>query len=127
MYDGAPDLACRMLVKIAHLLLLIVETFKKELPYNWPWEIMLEGNQALTFDLNKGPNRKQVMGLYARCQFLLAYCMQTFEEMFITGFFETGVSIFGPNVANPTLRYMSYKDAKYGDPVHEDIRRLEES
>ena len=75
MYDGAPDLACKMLVKIAHLLLLIVETFKKELPNNWPWEIMLEGNQALMFDLNKGSNRKQVMGLYARCQFLPAYCM----------------------------------------------------
>ena len=67
MYDGAPDIVCRMLVKIAHLLLLIVDTFHKELPHNWPWEIMLEGNQALTFDLHKGPNRKQVMGLYARC------------------------------------------------------------
>ena len=33
--------------------------------------------------------------------------MQTFEEMFITGFFETGISIFGPNVANPTLRYVA--------------------
>ena len=58
MYDGAPDIACKMLVKNAHLLLLIVETLKKELANNWPWDIMLEGNQALTFDLNKGPNRK---------------------------------------------------------------------
>ena len=47
--------------------------------------------------------------------------------MFITGFFETGVSIFGPNVANPTLRHVAYKDAGYGDPVHEDIWRLKES
>ena len=53
--------------------------------------------------------------------FLPAYCMKTFEEMFITGFFEIGVSIFGPNVANPTLRYVAYKDANYRDPVHEDI------
>ena len=67
MDDGAPNLACRMLVKIAHLLLLIVDTFHKELPHNRPWEIMLEGNQALMFDLNKGPNRKQIMGLYAKC------------------------------------------------------------
>ena len=88
---------------------------------------MLEGNQALTFDLNKGANRKQVMGLYARCQFLPAYCMQTFEEIFITGFFETGISIFGPNLANPTLRYVAYKDTKYKDQVHEDIRCFEES
>ena len=71
MYDGALDIACRMLVKIAHLLILIVETFHKELPRNQPWKIMLQGNQAL-FDLNKGPNKKQVMGLYATCQFLFA-------------------------------------------------------
>ena len=75
MYDGAPNISCRILVKIADLLRLIVETFHKELRHNRPWEIMLEGNQALMFDLNKGPNRKQVMGLYARCQFLPAYCM----------------------------------------------------
>ena len=67
------------------------------------------------------------MQLYARCQFLPAYYIQTFEEMYITGFFETCVSIFGPNVANPTLRYIAYKDAKYGGPVHKDIRRLKES
>ena len=92
MYDGALDIACKMLVKIAHLLLLIVDTFHKELPHNLPWEIMMEGNQALTFDLNKGPNKKQVMGLYARCQILPAYYMQTFEEMFVTRFFETRIS-----------------------------------
>ena len=47
--------------------------------------------------------------------------------MFIIGFFEIGVSIFGPNVANTALRYVAYKDAEYGDPVHEDIWRLEKS
>ena len=64
-----------MLVKITHLLLLIVETFRKELPNNRPWEIILEGNQALMFDLNKWLNMKHFMGLYANCQFLPAYCM----------------------------------------------------
>ena len=53
--------------------------------------------------------------------------MQTSEEMFIKGFFEIGVSIFGPNVANLTLRYAAYKDAEYGDPVYEDIQHLKES
>ena len=47
--------------------------------------------------------------------------MQTFEELFITSFFEIGVSIFGPNMTNPTLKYVAYKDVEYGDPVHEDI------
>ena len=34
MYDGAPDIAYKMLVKTAHLLLLIVYTFHKKLPHN---------------------------------------------------------------------------------------------
>ena len=74
---------------------------------------MLEGKQDLTFDLNKGPNRKQVMGQYARCQFLPANCMQTFEEMFVVGFFETGIAKFSPNVSNPTLKYVAHEDATY--------------
>ena len=61
------------------------------------------------------------MGLYAKCQFFPTYYMQTFKEMFVTGFFQIGISIFGPNVANPALRYVAYKDAEYGDLVHEDI------
>ena len=110
-----------MLVNIAHLLLLIVDTFHKELPHNQPWEIMLEEHQVLTFNVNKGPNRKKVMDLYARCQFLSAYCMQTFKEMFVIGFFDIDISIFGPNMASSTLKYVAYKDVEYGDLVHEDI------
>ena len=30
-------------------------------------------------------------------------------------------------MANPTLKYVAYKDVEYGDPVHEDIRHLKES
>ena len=52
--------------------------------------------------------------------------MQTFEEMFIIGFFETCVSIFGPNVANPTLKYVAYKDAEEGDPIHQAIKQHKE-
>ena len=52
--------------------------------------------------------------------------MHTFKEIFVTGFFEIGISIFGPNMANPTLRYVVYKDVEYGDPIHEDIQCLKE-
>ena len=90
IYEGVPDLACKMLVKIAHLLLLIVDTFNNKLSHNRPWEIFLEGNQSLTFDLNKGPSRNQIMGFYARCQFLP------------WGFIKSGLQVFGPNVKNPT-------------------------
>ena len=34
MYDGVVDIACHMLVKIVHLLLLVVDTFNKELPHS---------------------------------------------------------------------------------------------
>ena len=67
------------------------------------------------------------MALYAKCQLLPTYCMHTFEEIFVTRFFEIGISIFGPNVANPTLRYVAYKDEKYGDLVCNDIQHLEEA
>ena len=43
------------------------------------------------------------------------------------GLFEIGISIFGPDFSNHALRYVAYKDAEYGDPVHEDIRRLKEA
>ena len=36
IYEGVPNLACHMLVKIAHMLLLIVDTFNKELCHNRP-------------------------------------------------------------------------------------------
>ena len=126
MYEGVPDLACRMLVKIAHFLLLTICTFATQLPLNRPWEILLEGQESLTFDLNKTPSRAQIMGIYARCQFLPAYHMQTFKEIFVTGFFDTGLSIFGPHVQNPTLRYVAFKDAESKDPVHQAILQEEE-
>ena len=51
LYKGIPDIACRLLSKFAHTLILCIEVFEKELPHNKPWEIMLEGNQSLAFDL----------------------------------------------------------------------------
>ena len=52
--------------------------------------------------------------------------MQTFEEMFVTGFIKSRLQIFGPNVKNPTLRYVAYKDAETGNPIHQAILRQEE-
>ena len=107
------------------MLLLIVDTFNKELSHNRPWEIFLEGNQSLAFNLNQTPTRSQIMGIYARCQFLPSYYMQTFEELFTTGFFDKGLAIFGPSVKNPTLRYVAYKEAEAGNPVQQAILQAE--
>ena len=125
-FEGVPDLACRMLVKIAHYLLLVTYTFTNKLPPHRPWEIFLEGKDNLTFDINKGPNYLQLMGLYARTQFLPSYHMQTFEEIIITGFSDQGLSIFGPNNPNVGARYVAYKDAKRGDLAMQQMIELEE-
>ena len=66
-YKGVPNLAYQMLVKIAHTLLLIVNNFANQLLHNHPWEILLKGHQALTFDLNKGLNRAQPTSFYVKC------------------------------------------------------------
>ena len=84
------------------------------------------GNQPLAFDLQKGSNKMQVMGLFARCQFLPSHHLQAFEEMFLTGFFTLRLAIFIPFSANPTYRYIAYKDAEEGDPMHQAIKRYEE-
>ena len=86
---------------------------------------MLEGNQSLAFDLQKGPNKLQVMGFFARCQFLPSHHLQAFEEMFLTGFFTNSLVIFNPFNTNPTYRYIAYKDAEAGDPMQRAILQAE--
>ena len=48
-------------------------------------------------------------------------------QMFVIGFFETRISILGPNVTNPTLKYVAYKDVAYGDPIHKDIQCIKKA
>ena len=57
---------------------------------------------------------------------LPSYHLQTFEEMFLTGFIKSGLQIFGPNPKNPTLRYVAFKDAETGNPIHQAILQHEE-
>ena len=72
----------------------------KDLLHNRPWKTGFRENQALTFDLNKGPTRDKyrLIGQWS---------------------FEIGISIFGPKVATLTL--------KYRDPIYENIQCLRES
>ena len=51
LYTRVPNIACHLPVKFARTLILCIEVFSKKLPHNRPWEIMLEGNQYLAFDL----------------------------------------------------------------------------
>ena len=50
-----------------------------------------------------------------------------FEEMFLTGFFTNGLVIFNPFSTNPTYRYIAYKDAKEGNPVHALIKKVKDA
>ena len=88
---------------------------------------MLEGNQSLAFDLQKGPNKLQVMGFFATCQFLPSHHLQAFEEMFLTGFFTKDLLIFSPFSTNPTYMYMAYKNAEEGNPVHAQIKKAKDA
>ena len=69
----------------------------------------------------------QVMGSFARCQFLPPHHLQCFEEMFLTEFFTSGLAIFNPYNTNPTFCYIAFKDAKEGNQVHALIRKEEDA
>ena len=62
------------------------------------------------------------MGFFAQCQFLPSHHLQNFEEMFLTG-----LSIFNPFNTNPTYRYIAYKDAKEGNPMHNLIKKAKDA
>ena len=48
----------------------------------------LEGHDPTSWDLSNMPPPNIIMGLYAWLQFMPAQFMLTFEEAFLTGFFE---------------------------------------
>ena len=90
--------------------------------------IIGHGNNArMAFDLQKGPNKMQVMSFFPKCQFLPSHHLQTFEEMFLIGFFTYVLAIFNPYSANPTYIYIAYKDAKEGNPVHLMIKKAKDA
>ena len=56
----------------------------------------------------------QILAIYARCRNLPARYIETFEEMFTTGFITSDEHIFGPHPAAITARYVAVKDAEEG-------------
>ena len=74
--------------------------------------MLLEGNQSLSFDINKGPNRMQFMGFFARFMLLPSHHLQNFKKMFQIGFITLELHIFSPTIHDTTLCYIAYCDAK---------------
>lgn len=124
-FEGVPDLACQMLIKIADMLLACVIEFHKCIEHKAIWRHFLEGQEMLHWDLHERASLNNLMGVYARCQFLKAHHMVTFEEAFVIGFFDYKSHIFGPYVQDLGVRYIAYhrQDQKY--PISDMVYNAE--
>lgn len=130
---GVPDLTCIMLVKIAMLLVTIIQVFSDIKQTGHPWTRFFEGTQGLSWNLLKAPNRQVLMGIYSRVIFLPAHFMVTFEEAFYTGFFEVQSNIFSMINNDLRSRYVAFmriekemrlKDVLVDDELEWYIRRF---
>ena len=108
-FEGVPDLACKMLVKIMKMLVACIEIFPQALDqYKAPWTRFLEGTNGLCWNLQSFPTSQLLMGFFARLQFMPTYYMMTFEEAHYTRFFESGSHIFGPFLADIHCRFVAF-------------------
>ena len=90
-----------------------------------PFTKFLEGHGGLVWDLQLTPPKPVVMGIFARLQFLPSHFMTTFEEAFLTGYFESQSQIFGPNPTKLQTRYVAYQRQEYATPLPQVIDDLE--
>ena len=84
-----------MLHKIAKMLLATLTAFNPLVASQHPFTQYLEGHNPISWDLSEMPPPNVIMGLYAQLQFMPAHFMLTFEEAFLTGFFEGQSQVFG--------------------------------
>ncbi|MCO5578228.1 hypothetical protein L7F22_032066 [Adiantum nelumboides] len=91
-----PDIACQMLVKIARMIVTCIQVFKDTEDDNHPWNLFLEGKRGICWNLRDSPPRWIIMALYSRLMYLPSHYLQTFKEVFVTGFFEISTQIFHP-------------------------------
>lgn len=89
-----PDLACKMLEKIADMLIAVATAFQNEYIY---------------YDLSQYPLAAKLMNLYARVIHLSARYMMTFEDAYHTGFFEYPGAVFSPFEVYVNTHYKRYQ------------------
>ena len=68
-------------------------------------------------NLSDAPPKEILMGLYARCIFLPAHWMVTFEECFYRRFFKIDNHIFSLMNKDPRSRYVAYMTMENEHPL----------
>ena len=114
---GIPDLCCVMLSKIARMIVTIITSVNDMAQAGAQWTTYFKGPDGLAWDLQESPSKEILMGLYARCIFLLAHWMVTFEEAFYTGFFEVETKIFSLMNQDPQSRYIAFRTMEVDRPL----------
>ena len=79
----------------------------------------------MAWDLGMAPSKDILYGLYARCIFLPAHWLVTFEEAFYTGFFEIKTKIFSPINQEPRSRYVAFMRMEVERPLWDVIEETE--
>lgn len=123
---GIPDLSCVMLVKICKMLVTIITSFNNLARSGAHWTTYFEGPNGLAWDLSMAPSKDILYGLYARCIFLPAHYLVTFEEAFYTGFFEIETKIFSMINQEPKSRYVAFMRMEVERPLHDVYAEAEQ-
>ncbi|MCO5583792.1 hypothetical protein L7F22_037706 [Adiantum nelumboides] len=114
-----PDIACQMLVKIARMIVTCIQVFKDTEDDDHPWNLFLKGRRGICWNLRDSPPRWIIMALYARLMYLPSHFLQTFEEAFVTGFFEINAQIFHPMAKDLKARYVAYQNTLAENPFRQ--------
>ena len=100
-YFNVPDPDIQAILCFLQLLLILLDAS----PYKTPaFRRHCHPKWGLAFDLNKGPTRRQLAGLWTRVNVLPAMYKRDFETMIDTRFFPPYIS-FGRNPPSPFAGY----------------------
>ncbi len=101
--EQVPDLACKMLNKIADMLIAVAIAYRKV--FMEPYKL---NNPSIYYNLDMYPSNEQLMNIYSRVIHLPSRYIETFEEACYTGFFKSPDSIFSPYEVFINTRYKRY-------------------
>ncbi|MCO5558512.1 hypothetical protein L7F22_012097 [Adiantum nelumboides] len=114
-----PDISFQMLVKIAKMIVICIQVFKDTKDDDHPWNLFLEGRRGICWNLRDSPPRWIIMALYSRLMYLPSHYLQTFEEVFVTGFFEISTQIFHPMAKDLKAKYVAYLNTLAENPFRQ--------
>ena len=89
--ENVPDLACKMMHKIADMLIAMAIAFKNV--FMEPYRL---NHPTIYYNLDMYPSNEKLMNIYSKVIHLPSRYLETFKEACYTGFFESPDSIFSP-------------------------------